>query len=297
MQFPAVPDLPKQQRADGVLFLRYEDISQEGRVMLTALPQAVGLVVWRKLIRNHEITAWRNHDGIVPVLTRLVFEGGGGPVSVMRQLEAEGGFQLAHTVDDAGEVNRLLMNIYVNIDGTIARTNGPPPPNHGQRIHVGRVFAEHVFTRLFAPQDQRKVLSLNMDPAVPPQRCEAIRPDAALVLPDGAEPLEPELTPDDAALVFGLAHTDANQHVNSLIYPRLFEEAALRRLDKLGQPTKVLSRFATVSYRKPCFAGDRVRFLLRAFRMGDRLGVAGCLVPDDDRDARPYTFIQMHFAE
>ncbi len=297
MQFPAVPDLPKQQRADGVLFLRYEDISQEGRVMLTALPQAVGLVIWRKLIRNHEITTSRNRDGIVPVLTRLVFEGGGGPVSVMRQLEAEGGFQLAHTVDDAGEVNRLLMNIYVNIDGTVARTNGPHPPNHGQRIHVGRVFAEHVFTRLFAPPDQRKVLSLNMDPAVPPQRCEAIRPDAALVLPEGAEPLEHELTPDDAALVFGLTHTDSNQHVNSLIYPRLFEEAALRRLDKLGQPTKVLSRFATVSYRKPCFAGDRVRFLLRAFRMGDRLGVAGCLVPDDDRDARPYTFIQMHFAE
>ena len=300
MQFPNVPDVPPAQRTSGAMFLRYEDVSQEGRVMLTALPQAVGLVVWRKLISDHPITKTaRDRDGIIPILTRFVIEGGGGPVSVMRPLEADGQYQLAHTVDSAGEVNRLIMNIAVSVHGTVARTNGPPPENHGQRVFVGRVLAEHVFTRLFAPPDQRKVLAFAIDghPPVPPARVDWTAPRDNLTLPDGAEPLDDAPSPDEVSIAFGLSHTDANQHVNSHMYPRLFEEASLRRLDKLGLSTKVLSRFVSVSYRKPCFAGDRMRFVLQAFRHGDRLGTAGYLVPDGERDARPHTFLQMHFAE
>jgi hypothetical protein len=298
VQFPAVPDVPRDQRASGVLFMRYEDIAQDGRVLLTGLPQAVGLVVWRKLISNHAITQARNKDGVIPILTRLVVEGGGGPVSVMRQLEAQGGFQLAHTVDAAGKVNRIVMNIFVGVDGTIARTAGPPPENHGQPVHVGRVFAEHVFTRLFAPPDQRKVLSLAAEgvPAVPPARYDWTPPESSQELPPGATWLEDAPSPDEAALEFGLTHTDSNQHVNSLAYPRLFEEAGLRRLARLGESTRVLARFVDIAYRKPCFAGDRMRFVLRAFRLGDRTGCVGRLVPDADHAARPHTYVRMAFA-
>ena len=61
---------------------------------------------------------------------------------------------------------------------------------------------------------------------------------------------------DPTPLPLGLAHTDANQHVNSLVYPRLFEEAVLRRLATLGKPTALLTRRAEVAFRKPAFAGE-----------------------------------------
>ena len=38
-------------------------------------------------------------------------------------------------------------------------------------------------------------------------------------------------------VVFGVVHTDSNHHVNSLVYFRLFEEAALRRFAQLGAAT------------------------------------------------------------
>ncbi|RMH41697.1 MAG: hypothetical protein D6689_10415 [Deltaproteobacteria bacterium] len=298
MSFPELADLPPDQRASGALFLRYEDVTQEGRVVLTALPQAVGWVVWRQLIREHVVTELRNRQGIVPILSRLVMEGGGGPVSVMRPLEAEGGFDLAHAVDDTGQVDRILMTIAVRVDGKIGRTAGPPPADRGAPVFVGRVVAEHVFTRPFAPAGERKVRSLDGPglPGVPAKRAAWRPPEATLELPDGAAWIEDDLAPDEAPVVFGLAHTDSNQHVNSLVYPRLFEDAALRRFAALGEPVQVLSRYADVAYRKPCFAGDRMRWLLRAFRAGDRIGAVGCLVPDGDRAAKPHTYVQMAFA-
>jgi hypothetical protein len=65
---------------------------------------------------------------------------------------------------------------------------------------------------------------------------------------------------------FGLDHTDSNQHVNSLVYPRLFAEAALRRLAELERPRRLLIRALDIAYRKPSFAGDRVRIHTRLFR-------------------------------
>ena len=53
-------------------------------------------------------------------------------------------------------------------------------------------------------------------------------------------------------------HTDGNQHVNSLVYPRIFEELALRRH---GDP-KILARAIELRWRKPFFAGDRATVAL-----------------------------------
>jgi hypothetical protein len=59
-------------------------------------------------------------------------------------------------------------------------------------------------------------------------------------------------------------HTDANQHVNSLVYPRVFEDAVVRRLltqPQIGiaEPQTLLSRALEIRYRKPFFASNRAR--------------------------------------
>jgi hypothetical protein len=281
---PVAPDLPAEQRITDQLYLRYEDVCQDGRVMITSLPHAVGAVVWRHLLNPHPVTALIRAQGVIPILTRLVMQGDEGTVAVGRPLTAEGGFQLAHVLDDAGEVARLTLGIWVDLAGPRSRTHGPPPAGHGELAPVGRVFAEHVFTRLFAPPDQRKVTRLDFDglPPVPPDRHPWQPPAATLALPEGAAWLDEGLVPEPTPTVFGLNHTDSNQHVNSLVYPRLFEEAALRRLAALGRETALLPRLAEAAYRKPCFAGDRVRIALRAFEHDGALGAVGCFLPDDD---------------
>lgn len=294
-----MPDVPPAQRTTGQLYLRYEDICQDGRLLPSGLPQGVGFIVWRKLLRTHPITrVLRDRDGIVPILSRLAVEAGGGPLSVSRALDAAGCYQLAHARDRDGEVSKLFLNMWVDAHGVAGLTHGPQPANAGARVWAGRVFAEHVFTKLFAPPEQRKVLSLDLDgaPEVPETHYAWRPPEHLLELPPGAEPLEDELSPDVAAIAFGLIHTDSNQHVNSLVYPRLFLEAALRRIAALGVAPTLLARHIDITYRKPCFVGDRVAIALRAFRLGDEVGAVGAFVPERG-DGRPYCFGRVVFAE
>src|SRR5207302_4862207 len=144
-----------------------------------------------------------------------------------------------HTVDANGDVNRLLFNMWCTAWGPRGRTFGPPPPGAGEPVAVGRVFAEHVLTRLFAPPAERKVLQLAG--SVPSARWQWRDHGEVLRLPEGAAWLDEEFSPDPAEVVFGLTHTDSNQHVNSLVYPRLFQEAALRRLAHKGLSAAVLA--------------------------------------------------------
>jgi Thioesterase superfamily len=137
-------------------------------------------------------------------------------------------------------------------------------------------------------------------PAVPPGRLAWTSPSSLLAFPEGATALEPGFAPDSAPTVFGLCHTDANQHVAALVYMRLFEEAALRRFASLGEKTVLLARFLDVGLRKPCFAGERVRIVLRAFRLGKQLGVVAAVVSEQEagtpiENARPYCCIRMLF--
>ncbi|MEI8257677.1 MAG: hotdog domain-containing protein, partial [Deltaproteobacteria bacterium] len=129
----------------------------------------------------------------------------------------------------------------------------------------------------------------------------APRPFPAIIaLPRDAEPLEPALRFESQVITFGLVHTDSNQHVNSLVYPRIFEEAALRRLAALGVRTPLLARALEIGYRKPCFAGDRLRLALQAYRLGEHYGAVGMFVGADDVPdetalgrARPHAYIWM----
>ena len=101
--------------------------------------------------------------------------------------------------------------------------------------------------------------------------------------------------------MFGLGHTDSNQHVNSLVYPRFFEDAALRRLAALGLPTAAMPVYLDIAYRKPCFAGDRMRIDLTTFELDGRHGARGAFVPWDAprpgaRDAvRPHATVRILF--
>ncbi|MBI2894266.1 MAG: hypothetical protein HYY06_12005 [Deltaproteobacteria bacterium] len=296
---PPEPDVPAGETARGTIDLRYEDVSQDGRVVLTALPQAAG-VVWRRLAKS-PFPARIRDAGIVPLLTRLHLAGGDGPVSVRQPVDVRGTYQLAHTRAADGAVDRIVLLIWVEATAPKGRTHGPQPPDEGTVVTVGRVFAEHVFTRPFAPPERRKVLGFSIPgmPEVPAARYEW-RPSAQiLALPDDARWRDADAQPDPAPLVFGLDHTDSNQHVNSLVYPRLFLDAALRRLADLGKPAARLARAVEVGYRKPCFAGDRARWLVRAFESQDSEGAVGTLVPEGAAGdaARPHCHARIVFGE
>ncbi|APR87467.1 hypothetical protein A7982_12816 [Minicystis rosea] len=284
---PEEPAVPSQQRATGRFTLRYEDISQDGRLLVEALPTALG-EIWRRL-DDAQRASFGSERGVLPILSRVIVENGEGPISVGGPTTTEGLYQLAHTVDAAGAVDRLILAMWSRVSSVIGRTNGAPPADAGRPVVAGRVFAEHVFTRPFGPPDRRKVVALQVggQSVVPPDPWAYRDPESTLTLPEGAVPLDENLVPDSTFTVFGLDHTDSNQHTNSLVYPRLFIEAALRRLDAHGRARPpLLARRIELSYRKPSFAGERVRVHTRAFTAGDAVGAAAVLWSDEEA-ARP----------
>lgn len=293
---PDEPDVPAEQRTRGRLALRYEDVSQDGRLVMEALPNAVG-ETWRQLDAKQR-ASFGAERGAVPILSRMVIEGGEGPVSVMGPHEALGVYQLSHTRTESGEVDRIMLGMWARVASPIGRTQGPPPADRGRIVTSGRIFAEHVFTRPFGPPENRKVRALRVDgrEVVPEAVTSFVDPDTTLALPEGAEPLDDGLVPDSAATVFGLDHTDSNQHVNSLVYPRLFIEAALRRFDQHGRARPgLLLRAIEIAYRRPCFAGERARVAVRAFTSSAGLGAVAVLAGDEPA-ARPRALARMRFA-
>jgi hypothetical protein len=274
--------------ARGRLYLRYEDICQDGRMVVEALPNVFG-TVWRHLAAGRPVSFG---EGVVAILSRVIVEGGDGPLSVNAKAEAEGFYHLARVVGADGQVERLVLAMWGQVVAPLGRTHGPPPEGAGRPLVAGRAFAEHVFTRPFAAPAQRKVLALDLDGEgtfVPDAPYTFLPPESALTLPEGAEPLDEIQVRDPASVVFGLDHTDSNQHVNSLVYPRLLIEAALRRFAALGRRSPaLLARRLEMAFRKPCFAGDAARVTSRAFALDGRLGVTAAVkVEGDAPDARP----------
>ena len=298
---PAAPQVPDKQRGSGSFPVRYEDLSQDGRLMVGAATNGLDVAVWHHILREHAIARAALRQGVLPILTRLLVEATPGPFSVEPAMQAEGCYALAHGRDERGEVTRLYLNMWAELWAPRGITYGPKPPGAGQLTLAARLFAEHVLTRPFGPADQRRVVRLEVagEPPVPPDRYEPPPHESLLELPDGATPIDDALTPDAAPVAFGLCHTDSNQHVNSLVYPRLFEEAALRRFAARGLPTAVLARTLAIDYRKPAFAGEALRVVLRAFRVGERLGACGAFVEEaeahDQAAARPRAWVRMLF--
>jgi hypothetical protein len=247
-----IPDLPPALAGEGSgrasLLPRYEDITQDGRVILTALMPGLGPSAWRAMLAaNPRATAAMRSQGILPILRRLVLVGEPGPFSVGVAIEYEGHWRVAR--EKGGD--RLFLVMWLEAYAPHASTLGPAPPDDAPRALVGRVFAEHVMTRPFGPKEQRRVTRLEL-PGLPelPDREHVFEDVDALV---AGAPLD-----DAGDVAFGMTHTDSNQHVNSLVYPRLFEQAGVGR----SKRPELLARRAEMRWRKPFFAGDVARLRL-----------------------------------
>jgi hypothetical protein len=252
---------------EGQLPLRFEDLAMDGRVRLEPLAASLSLV-WRNALMDHPLTPWAREQGIIPITTRFVIEGGEGPFAWEGGLSARGSWEITRTESPV----RFLLIIRTELLAPLGRTNLPPPEGAGQVRSAGTVIAEHVFTRPFAEAAERRVTELG-DYGTTARLSTWAEPRALLQLPEGAVPLGP-MAADPHEHVFGLAHTDSNQHVNSLVYPRLFEDAALRRLGR----GDVLSRFLDVRFRKPSFASDRAVVVLQPYERAGRVGACGAFV-------------------
>ncbi|MCC6900813.1 MAG: hypothetical protein IT377_17675 [Polyangiaceae bacterium] len=305
--FPEPPDVDGLQVGHGQTRLRFEDVAQDGRLRLEGIWPAIGPILWGKMEVASALLRL-GADGVRAVLTYVQLEGGDEPVSVRALCEQEVRWRLGRSVDDAGGTTRLLFDTWLLSSAPRGVPGNPGlDPASDERVRVARAYGQHVFTRPAAPAGQHRVERLS-DPlldALPIVTTEFRDPRALLALPTGAAALEPAPRPDAAPTVFGLCHTDGNQHVNFLSYPRLAEEAALRRFVELGRGARRLARRAEVSYRKPCFAGDVVRIVMQAFELGDEVGVVAVFVPEGSGATparlseldRPLAVVRVGFSE
>ncbi|MBX3210025.1 MAG: hypothetical protein KF764_33655 [Labilithrix sp.] len=285
----SIPPLPPERgfesSATVELRPRYEDIAQDGRVQLTSLMPGLG-AVWRALGSSERLDTFRA-QGILPILRRIVIAGERGPFSVHAPIQCTGTWRLARETDG----DRIFLDMWLDAFAPIGSTLAPAPAKGSERVLVGRIYAEHVVTRPFAAPHERKVARLDL-PGIPP-------------VPEDVHPLEPaeDLVAGhalDAAdeLTFGMMHTDSNQHVNSLVYPRVFEEAVVRALsarDDVSAPSTLLARALELRYRKPFFAGDRAALSLRAAPVdggAHRVAAVGAFAPPGGA-ARPSCTLAM----
>jgi len=282
LEFPEPPAVSGIQLGHGHTRLRFEDVAQDGRLRLEGIWPAIGPILWGKM-QVAEALLRLGGDGVRAVLTYVQLEGGDDPVSVRALCDQEVRWRLGRTVDEHGSTTRLLFDTWLLSSAPRgARGNPGANPVSDERVSVARAYGQHVFTRPAAPAGQHRVVEIS-DPlfeglVVAPTTFRD--PRALLGLPGGAVALEPAPRLDVAPIVFGLCHTDGNQHVNFLSYPRLVEEAALRRLSELGHDPRRLARRAEVTYRKPCFAGDVVRLVMQAFEREREVGVVAAFLPD-----------------
>lgn len=281
---PYHPDDSSAPRSKGAFHLRWEDLAQDGRMMLEPLTACLG-VLWRDI----EPTARRWVDGgVLPIFSRIVLEAGDGPFAVDGPVSVEGRFRLTHDADAQGTVSRVFLDGEAELTGELGRTTLPPPEDAGRKVRLGLLQAEHVFTRPFAEAAERKVTSLtDGGKTYVPKLTRAWKePAGLLVAPEKATAIDAEFAEDGVPVVLGVRHTDSNQHVNSMIYPRIFEEAVLRRLAMLGRSTDVLARRLEVAFRKPSFAGETLKVSLRLFEQAGAIVACGAFLGPESTDLK-----------
>src|SRR5208283_4966736 len=118
------------------LALRFEDLTQDGRLVLEALPNALGPLAWRGALPRDPFIRASRERGIVAILTRFVVRAYPGPFSATAQLEARGGHRIV--VDEDG---RLMLDVGGELYAPIGRTY-EKTPRDGERALAGQVLAE-----------------------------------------------------------------------------------------------------------------------------------------------------------
>lgn len=282
-----IPEIPPatsegQDGGTAVLVPRYEDIAQDGRMQLAGMLPGMGQAVWSGLLGK--VPGWRTlrKQGIYPIFHRLVVEGEERSCSTNAPIHVKGAFRLAHEKD--GE--RIFLLIWLDSFAAVGATHSRTPREDAPRELVGRMWAEHVFTRPLGAPGERRVTRLVGEglPEVPP---DAHRFEDADMLLRETAPLETL-----GEHVFTKMHTDSNRHVNSLVYPRLFEEHLVQRLARDGVPNaaEMLSRGLDIRWRKPFFLGETATLKYRILSK-DPYTVAGGFFGKDPE--RPHTMLKM----
>ena len=280
----------------GKIESRYEDVAQDGRVHLNGVPPALS-AVWKNEIDRHPAGETIRAAGIVPILSRIEIDVTEESFSAMRAREVLGSGMLLVGRRDSDEASRALIDVRSQM---FALTGHAILPFAGERKRalVGTMLGEHILTRLFATDGNHRVLPSDLTALGVSFEGERVleTPQSILVPPTDCTPIDREFQRDSFPLVFGLVHTDSNQHVNSLVYPRIFEEAILRRLHALRRSTKLLSRSLRIGYRKPSFAGETAHVEVQLYAREDRIIALGALYGEGETDharARVYVKIEL----
>lgn len=261
--------------------IRYDDLTQHAHVKLVTLQLGLGKLCFENLWAKHPLFETRK-QGVAPILSRLVLETEPVAVSFGAPLEARGGIEIAHE-RHAGEVSALFMNGSAEIWALPSRRNPAVDPKARQSVRIGRAFGEHILTKPFGPPSERKVLRFDVagQPEIPSAEHTRMRIHDNVALPEGATALDSGFLPDERPWVFGLMHTDINQHVNSLVYARMFEEAAVRRALRHGKQRGLYASKLSLCYRKPCFQGESVHCMLQSYTLGEGVyGAVGYIGPE-----------------
>lgn len=286
---PVFPIVPMHQRGKGSLDLRYENVSQDGRLAALTMSHAIGAALWRDVLERDPALPTMVAEGILPILTRLVVVTGGGPIAVRTPIQAEGGFELVRTHDAEGRM-RFRLDLFADATGICSGVWGPPPPNAGTELAIGSMWAEHILTKPFAPAAERTVTELPLGMMHSRDVSHFAPKSVFSTKTDWLADWQLDIAP----IVFGMGHTDPNQHVNSLVYPHLMEQAALRLLYTHGlKDVSFVERFE-MAYRKPSFAGDELRIRLRLRKTSEGHAHVEGIFEDPKGDER--VFGSMDFA-
>jgi hypothetical protein len=288
--------MPARDEATAQFNIRYDDLTQHAHVKQVTLPMVLSRVCFDSLWAHHPLFETRK-QGIVPILSRLVLESEPIAVSFGAPLEGRGRIEVAHEPAADGGVAALFMNGFADIYALPSRRNPQVSAATRQLVRIGRAFGEHVLTKPFGPPSERKVLRFDVpgQPAVPEAHHQRLRVEDNARLPDGAEPLDLALGPDEAPWSFGLIHTDLNQHVNSLVYARMFEEAAVRRAARHGHNQGLIAHKLSLCYRKPSFAGETLTCMLQGYLHEGAFGAIGYLAPAGAPPERAHCSFQLQF--
>jgi hypothetical protein len=271
LPFPPEPPTSDAEPEDSGS-LRYDDVIQDGRLRLESAWRPTGKLLWRDPGAARVFAGMKS--GITNVLSRVTLQASEARIEPRAKLKTKVVYRFEHTVNGAGAVDHILFSTWVDVYGQ---------GRDGALVAAARAYGQRVFTRLDAAPGKHLITHLDAfgPEGFPPDRVKWEPATALLEAPAGASWLDPSPRLDPVPVVFGLTHTDLNQHVNFLMYHRAVEQAALSRSVELGHGARVASREVSLGYRKPSFAGDVVRVAVRAFRLSGALGVLAVVVPDD----------------
>ncbi len=286
-RLPPFPEAKEGRSGHGAMAVRYEDVTQDGRLAVRAGAQAIGVSVWQPVLERHPASRALLAQGIVPILTRLVVVTGGGPFSARVPVHADGAFELVEA-RDVGRKSRFRVDMWATMRSVRSSTFGPPPGPDAEPVAIGAMWAEHVVTRPFAPPDERSVSELPRELA--PERIVAHTDPPSVIAGDATTRwIDDAWRASETPIVFGMSHTDSNQHVNSLAYPILLEEAALHDRARRGEGTSLFASRFEMAYRKPSFAGERLVLRIRRYERTlpsgrTFLGVAGVFATKEEHE-------------